>query len=327
MAIVSLKFIGMIRKTGLLFLLLLAAGGTGAQTVQHGPYTVSVLTSGVYHIEDANDSNPAGMHTGPDGKSTGMNNCSDMYLVVGADKALLIDLSNAVKWDSTATGSLRSIVYERTGQRQLLITVTHRHGDHLGMLPAFHADARALFWIPEAEFNGMDVFPPERTTRFAENASIDLGGGYIIRTMEVPGHTNHSTLFFLKDRDLVFSGDAIGSGSGVWLFTYDSFIAYGRGIENLIRYISDPANGIDTNKLVIHGGHAWQKGTQEKLTCQYILDMRTLIGRIGEGSAETSSMTASMPFLDTNFKYGTATITWNKEAAAKYAASAGTPGP
>ncbi len=30
--------------------------------------------------------------------------------------------------------------------------VTHNHGDHLGMLPAFTDDRKAGFWVPEAEF-------------------------------------------------------------------------------------------------------------------------------------------------------------------------------
>jgi hypothetical protein len=46
-----------------------------------------------------------------------------------------------------------------------------------------------------------------------------------------------------------------------------------------------------------------------------------LIYRIGLGIAESEKMSAPIHFLDTNFKYGTATITWNKEAAAKYAES------
>jgi hypothetical protein len=49
--------------------------------------------------------------------------------------------------------------------------------------------------------------------------------------------------------------------------------------------------------------------------------MQILIGRIGSGIAEGEDMSAFIPFLDTNFKYGTATITWNREAAAKYSNS------
>lgn len=291
------------------------------QPVEKGPYTIHVLTDGVYHIEDANGSNPAGMHMDKDGKITGMNNCSDMYLLVGKKKALLIDLSNNIKWDTTATRTLLSIIYGRAGNKDIFITVTHRHGDHLGMLPAFKSDPRFHFWIPEAEFRGIDIFPKERIVFFAENESLKLGGGFVVNTMEVPGHTTHSTLFFLKGKNLVFTGDAIGSGSGVWLFDYDSFITYRKGVERLIKYVEDPANKIDPKKLVIYGGHFWQGAKPGTLTTQYIYDMRNLIDRIGKGIAETESMSSSMKYLDTNFKFGTATITWNKEAALKYSES------
>ncbi len=292
-----------------------------AQSIQKGSYTVHVLADGVYRIEDANDSNPPGIVADEDGTMVNMNNCSDMYLVVGLDRALLIDLSNGIKWDDTATESLRSIVYERLGEKELLITATHKHGDHLGMLPAFVNDSKVSFWIPEAEFKDMEIFPGERTTYFKEGASLDLCGGLVINAMEVPGHTDHSTLFFLKDKDLVFTGDAIGSGSGVWLFNYESFLTYRNGIENLIAYLENPSNHIDPEKLQFHGGHAWQRGKLEALTVQYVYDMQTLIKRMGLGIAESEEMSAPISYLDTNFKYGTATITWNKAAAAKYAES------
>lgn len=87
----------MTNKISLLVFLVVIGYGAMAQSEQKGPYTVEVLTEGVYHIEDANDSNPAGMHVEKDGTTSGMNNCSDMYLVVGNSKAMLIDLSNAIE--------------------------------------------------------------------------------------------------------------------------------------------------------------------------------------------------------------------------------------
>jgi len=307
------------RKVCCLLVLLTIGCYSWSQTIEKGPYTVYVIGEGVWHIEDANSSRPAGLKTDKDGKVLSMNNCSDMYLVTGTKKALLIDLSNFIKWDTTAVESLRSVVSEMIGNNELYITVTHKHGDHLGMLPAFKDDPKVKFWIPEAEFRGMDIFPEERTTFFPENASLDLGGGYLITTTEVPGHTDHGTLFFIKGRDLVFTGDALGSGSGVWIFNYDSFITYAGSIGKLIRYLEDPANLIDLEKLVLYGGHYWQRGTQEKLTARYVYDMKTLTEKIKQGTSEQIPVSNQFKYLDTNFKYGTATITWNKEDAAKYA--------
>ncbi len=305
----------------LLLVMLVFNAAVNSKSVQKGPYTVTDLAKNVYHIEDGNDSNPPGLVLNDDGQMVSMNNCSDMYLIVGKEKALLIDLSNNVKWDSTATQSLRELVYERVGERQFFITVTHKHGDHLGMLPAFINDQKAAFWIPKAEFEGMNDFPAVRTTRFDENASFDLGGGVVINTSEVPGHTAHSTLFWLKDKNFVFTGDAIGSGSGVWLFNEESFYTYKNSIDKLIFYIENPENKVETDDLVIYGGHYWQGKQVGKLTSQYIYDMRTLMQEMGKGTAQTEEMSAFIKFLDTSFKYGTATISWNKEAAEKYAKS------
>jgi glyoxylase-like metal-dependent hydrolase (beta-lactamase superfamily II) len=286
-----------------------------SQPVQQGPYTVYPLEEGIYRIEDSNDSNPPGVHLDENNQMTGMNNCSDMYLIAGTEKAMLIDLSNAIDWDATATESLRSLVYDRVKGKDLYITLTHRHGDHLGMLPAFAEDSKATFWIPKAEFHGMDIFPEARTIRFPENASFNLGGGVVLNTMEVPGHTAHSTLFFLKDKNMVFSGDAIGSGSGVWLFDEESFYAYEEAVDRLIQYIEDPENHINPDKLRIYGGHFWQCKPFGTLTSQYIYDMQILIKKIRKGTAKTEPMSTFISFLDTNFTYGTATISWNKEAA------------
>lgn len=303
------------------FSILILAGSivSYSQTVEKGPYTIYTINSGVYHIEDATTARPGGVTKSPDGTTT-MNNCSDMYLVVGEKKALLIDLSNFLKYDNSASESLRELVYERAGERELLITITHLHGDHTGMLPAFKDDPRAKFWIPEAEFRGMNIFPAARVNFFPENASLDLGG-VIINTTEVPGHTDHSTLFFIKGKNIVFTGDAIGSGSGVWIFNYESYLKYEKGIEKLVRYIEDPLNQVDTEKLIIYGGHYWQKGEVKDLTSQYIYDMKTLTEKLRQGTADAAAANSGRNYLDTNFKYGIATITWNKEDAAKLAGS------
>lgn len=292
-----------------------------SQTIQKGPFTLHVLAENVYRIEDANDSNPPGSMVGDDGQLISMNNCSDMYLITGGDKGLLIDLSNEVKWDPTAKESLRSLVYETVGDKELFITVTHRHGDHLGMLPAFAGDPEASFWIPGNEFRGMDIFPEERTTYFQENGFLDLGGGSLIKTLEVPGHTAHSTIFFLEGRDLVFTGDAIGSGSGVWLFNEESFYTYRESINRLIGYMENDTNQVNKEKLRIFGGHFWQGQGPEGLSARYVYDMRTLIQEMKKGAVEAEAMSTFIDFLDGNFTYGTATITWNKEAAAIFADS------
>ena len=73
-------------------LALLGTACSGPKDVEVGPYTVSVIEKNVYHIQDFNASNPAGETFDADGNKTHFNNCSDMYLLVGEQEALLIDL-------------------------------------------------------------------------------------------------------------------------------------------------------------------------------------------------------------------------------------------
>jgi glyoxylase-like metal-dependent hydrolase (beta-lactamase superfamily II) len=289
-----------------------------AQSLERGPYTVHTITEDVYRIEDANSKNPPGVVVGDDGQMVSMNNCSDMYLIIGSSKGLLIDLSNRIQWDNTAPESLRSLVDERLEGRQLFIAVTHNHGDHLGMLPVFADDPEATFWVPENEFRGMDIFPEDRTRYFKERSSINLGGEMVVNTLEVPGHTAHSTLYILNGKNLMFSGDALGSGSGVWLFDEQSLYVYKESIDQLITYLEDERNNIDPEKLRIYGGHYWQGKQVGELTSQYIYDMQTLIKEMENGTAAMEAMSSFFPFLDTNFSYGTATITWNREAARRF---------
>ena len=290
-----------------------------AQPREIGPYTLHAVIPGVTRIEDANPSNPAGIHRDAEGKVAGFNNCSDMYLIVGRDKALLIDLSNVIKWDATSVASLQAAVAGEIGPRKLFIAVTHHHGDHTGMLPAFKDDPNVTFWIQTGEFKGREIFPAERTTPIASHPTLDLGDGFVVDALEIPGHTDHSTAYFLRGKNLLFSGDGLGSGNGVWIFSAAGFAQYRQSIDRIIAYIRTPANGVDEAGLVVYGAHYWQKREKEKLTMQYILDMQKLIGEIKAGTAREEKVSFG-PYLNTNFITGEATITWNKADAEKFKA-------
>lgn len=278
-----------------------------------GPYTVSMIEKNVWHIEDCNPSYPAGNSVAEDG-SFRMNNCSDMYIIRGSKKALLIDLSNNIKWDDTAAESLRSIFNERAGRKQKLIAITHNHGDHTGMLHAFAQDESVSFLLPVNDFTKDTAFPDTRKSLISDGQVLELGG-MTLDCVQVAGHTPGSMLFFLKGHNMAFTGDALGSGTGVWLFTAHSFSQYEKGVAHLAEYIENPANGIDESKLIFYSGHMWQRGTLEKLDIQYLRDMQTLIAQIKDGSAEWEPYSIGRMSLNANFKYGTATITWNSDYA------------
>lgn len=295
----------------------LSAVVAAARSREVGPYTLHPIIPGVIRIEDANHTNPAGLHLDEQGKTKSFNNCSDMYLIVGSERALLIDLSNPITWHPAATESLQALVAEEIGARRLYIAVTHYHGDHTGMLPAFKDNPEVTFWIQTPEFAGREIFPADRTQPIADHPSLDLGGGFVVDALKIPGHTDHSTAYFLRGKHLLFSGDGIGSGHGVWIFSAEGFARYRSSVDLLISYIRNPDHQIDEHQLLIFGAHYWQKREKEKLTMRYLLDMRTLITEIKAGTAREERV-AFGPYLNRNFISGDAVITWNKADAERF---------
>lgn len=307
------------KKIALLFAAISIGLGLNAKNEQEvGPYTVNEITKGVWHIQDYNSENPAGETFNDAGEKTHFNNCSDMYLLVGKQNALLIDLSNNVTWAPNADQALRQLVSERTQGKPLTITFTHNHGDHTGMLKAYTSDPDVKFALPSIDFQSMKArFPQNQITLIDEGYDFDLGG-MTVNTVLVPGHTAGSVVFFLKGKNLLFSGDAIGSGHGVWIFNAAGFENYTKAVPHLIEYIKE--NKINQKKLQIYGGHYWQKDwltlpKNREIGMEYINQMQELINQIYAGTAYSEPSDLGRADLDTYFKNGNAIIVWNKAQA------------
>ncbi len=291
-------------------LLLLSCSG-GADS----PYTVTKIDRGMYRIEDSNAKNPAGETFDEDGNKTHFNNCSDMYLLEGKDSALLIDLSNDIKWADNADEHLRSIIRKLSGGKPLTITFTHNHGDHTGMLHAFLDEPNVTFALPCTDFGALvDRVPSDRSYVYDEGHIFSLGGTEV-ESLKVPGHTAGSVVFFVKEKNLAFVGDAIGSGHGVWIFNKEGFENYIDGFTSFLTYLDE--KGIDKDKLRIYGGHYWQRdwltGLGDKeMGIQYVSDMQELIGRICRGEAESEPSGLDMKAIDTYYRYGSAIVASNK---------------
>jgi len=304
-------------------LAVILAACAGPKDVEVGPYTVSVIEKNVYHIQDFNSTNPAGETFGEDGKLAHFNNCSDIYLLVGENEALVIDLSNAINWADNADESLRTLIKERAGDRPITVTFTHSHGDHTGMLPAMLEMPGVKFSMPQDDFARFaERIPEERREFFREGKVYDLGG-LVVETIAVPGHTPGSIVFSLKGHNLLFSGDAIGSGHGVWIFNEDGFNSYVSAVPHLVEWLEDPEHEINPDKLQIFGGHYWQKDWLDlpkgkELGIGYIRDMHALVNEIETGTAASEPSGLAQRGLDTYFRHGDAIVTWNAAGAEKF---------
>lgn len=301
----------------------LAACSGQVKDVEVGPYTITTIDKNIYHIQDYNSSYPAGEIFDEEGNMTHSNNCSDMYLVVGKNKALLIDLSNKIRWADNAEESIRQIVAERIGDKELTITFTHNHGDHTGMLSAFSEDRSVRYALPEGDFKAMAARFPDAQSNFIEEGYVFDLGGIEVEAVTVPGHTNGSTVFYVHGRDLLFTGDAIGSGHGVWIFNEDGFRKYVSAVPHLIAWLENPDNNVNTGKLRIYGGHYWQKSRltelkDRELGMPYLYDMQQVVNEIEDGTAASEPSGLTHRVLDTYFIHGTAIVVWNAEQAREY---------
>lgn len=298
-----------------------SCANTPVEDVEVGPYTVAVIYKNVYHIQDCNSSYPSGAVLDAEGKFVGFNNCSDMYLLVGKKKALLIDLSNNIQWADNAAESLRQLVAERAAGKELIVTFTHNHGDHIGMLHAYVEDPDVKFALPMKDFAKLAAQFPEAQCSFIKDGDVLELGGMNVDVIEVAGHTDGSLVFSIQGSDIMFTGDAIGSGQGVWIFNEEGFRQYAASVPQLIEWIETPSNGVDQGALRIYGGHYWQRAglpemkDGEELGMQYLRDMTQLIDNIFAGTATTEPTNLGRPGLDTYFRYGTACIVWNGEQA------------
>ena len=288
--------------------------------VEVGPYTISVIDENVYHIQDYNSAYPAGETFDADGNKTHFNNCSDMYLIVGKNEALLIDLSNDIKWADNAAESLRQLVSERIEGKPLTITFTHNHGDHTGMLHAFIDNKEISYALPEKDFTRLVERLPGINYSFINEGHVFDLGGIEVETIEVPGHTDGSVVFNINGRDILLTGDAIGSGHGVWIFNTEAFNKYASAVPHLISWIEDPENGVNAEQLRIYGGHYWQRDwfpelEGKEMGMSYIHEMQALINEIKAGTAATEPSGLDHPVLDTYFRHGMAIVVWNAEQA------------
>lgn len=136
------------------------------------------------------------------------------YLLEGGERAAVIDtgISEGLR--------IMPVLRELT-EKPMVLILTHAHIDHV-----HHMDEFETVYMCHDELN----MPPEwlemhkagKELQFENTIPIDTGscidlGGRVLEICKVPGHTPGSVAIYDAKADLVFTGDAIGSGCGVWM--------------------------------------------------------------------------------------------------------------
>lgn len=169
------------------------------------------------------------------------------YLVIGEDKACLIDTGNGI-------GDIKAYV-ETLTDKPIFVILTHGHHDHCGgsayfdevylnpvELPLFNYHNELEFRLEEHKHHGdegkytVEEYIPKRTAGFKDihdGDSFDLGGCHIDLYLCV-GHTRGILVPIIREDRVAVFGDAIGVG--VLLFdeysaTVNEYLASLKGMK------------------------------------------------------------------------------------------------
>jgi glyoxylase-like metal-dependent hydrolase (beta-lactamase superfamily II) len=104
---------------------------------------------------------------------------------------------------------------ERTPQQVERIVLTHRHGDHAGAVPGLVAATGAAVYAHGDEADALARQPdmPQEITRLQDGDVLPVFEG--LRAIAVPGHTSGHLCFYLPERKVLFTGDALLNRGGI----------------------------------------------------------------------------------------------------------------
>lgn len=239
------------------------------------------------------------------------------YLIEGDHAAAVID--TGITRGEKITPMLRTLT-----DKPLILLVTHAHEDHF-----YHMDEFETVYMCHDELQMPDCFLREmmcgkalnlwETINIDTDSRIDLGN----RTLEIckiSGHTPGSIAVYDSMDDLVFTGDAIGSGCGVWmqLTGSTSLAEYEENLISFLRWLLER-----TVSPEFWGGHCMQRWQSAKIpgdnpvTIGLLADLIDLVHGLIEGSVHNWHIDLP-PGLRAgeearNAAFGRAEITYNPE--------------
>ena len=178
---------------------------------------------------------------------------SSFYVVEGIDRAAVIDTG------ITLNGTIYPVIRKLT-DKPLVLVLTHAHIDHF-----YHMDEFETVYMNHREFEmgentllhmmGGKSLDIQHTIDINTNDIIDLGGEKL-ESCTVPGHTPGSTVFLAEKQNLLFTGDAIGSGYGVWMQVPKALPLdqYYHSLLHFMKWLLDRGG-----RMQFYGGHHMQQ--------------------------------------------------------------------
>ena len=277
----------------------------------------------IYHIMDYTAAVPYADSTDANG-ATNDNNTASMYVITSGNDALLVDMGNGPASTASHFGEdgsdeavcaaideeYRNLVLSLAENRNLKIAITHQHGDHVGYSTAF-AGMGYTVYFPEGDVNDSikERFAEYDFQTFVPGEFQIPVGEITIDTILCGGHTTASTIYVINTPLITYNydasnatatyialiGDAIGSGSSVWIFSTDGLKLFNEQIDAAVAALEsyttfDAGLGAGEEsgaKMLFLGGHGWQYknrfGTMN-LDIEYAKSMQNLIHNLSDGS-------------------------------------------
>ena len=213
-------------------------------------FRVSRIKPGAYSILDAGE--------------------SSFYVVEGRYRAAVIDTG------ITPGGRIMSLIRKLTSKPVVLI-LTHAHIDHM-----HHADEFDTVYMCHKEFSvapeilkgmmGGKTLPLEKTIPIDTGSRIDLGDN-VLEICTVGGHTPGSVVIYDSKNELLFTGDALGSGYGVWLQVPGALplAQYRDNLRFLLKWLVERGG-----RMQFWGGHSYQQFQSTLITGYNPLNMGLL---------------------------------------------------
>lgn len=160
--------------------------------------------------------------------------CASIFLLVGTEKAMLIDTGIGI-------GDLLGAVRQLT-DKPLVVVMSHGHGDHTGGCGQFeeiylnekdwsfaeleNMEMRKGYAALIAKRQGglyaydpeKDILPWEKAPRrlpLKDGQKFDLGGGRVVTAYDCPGHTAGEMVFLDESTRTLFAGDAVNCNLGL----------------------------------------------------------------------------------------------------------------
>ncbi len=235
---------------------------------------------------------------------------ASFYLIVGKEAAAAIDTG-------LSEGALMPVLRRYT-DLPITLLVTHGHGDHIS-----HADEFETVYMSPADIPFLSVaaerlglkrpLDPERFQPLYDRETVRVGD-IELEVFAVPGHSVGSVVFYDRKDNLMFSGDAFGSGWAVFMqLPGGAQVAeYRKSLHAFLERVE----AIDPEPEFLTG-HFAQRETPDgdnPVCFALIRDMEALCGELLAGKTETKEVSffAHSDEPELLARYGRASMVTNR---------------